>query len=489
MKATKERALRPGRPSINRRDFLKQAIGLASLSVVGAACAAPTPAAAPPAVTKEVEKVVVTQEVEKVVEKVVTKEVEKVVTAQPAAKEAVVLRLASVGWGGSLSEPFTMIIKDFNAATPGVSVSGYEDLDQYSKIMAQAAGNIAADVYLFENKFMTGFAARGFFLPLEELVAGSQIIKKADFFEGDWNGGFWRKHQYVIPFDNSPSALYYNPDLFDAAGVAYPPAKPGDWDWAAFLDAAKKLTKGEGAAKQFGWMSAGVRFMHLWLWNNGGSFLNDTLNKCIVDSPEAIEAVQWCTDLITKYNVAPFDAQVPQDMGRVAMFLAKRVAVFESGPFDSVTLKQQQEVKWQVAPHPKGKAGLWVRNPLDSWGLWLGTAHRAEGFKFIEFLCTDDSVKKLTSSGFTPSKKKFLYSDAFLKQEPQSVNWQVFIDLLENHTHQMPDTPIYSGQEASFQTHWDAILAGNETAEKAMKAVAAEVNALFDECRADGYCD
>jgi multiple sugar transport system substrate-binding protein len=470
MDAKHEEAPSPNRRQVSRRAFLARVASVGGMALVSAACGAQVPSTAQPAATSA------------------PAPAQPAATTPPAAAEKVTIRLASVGWGGSLSEPFKSIIKDFNASQSRIVVPEYEDIEDYPKVMTQAASNAAADVYLFENKFMPGFAARGFFLPLEEYAAKSSVVKKDDFFETDWKSTFYRDHQYLVPFDNSPSALYYNPDLFDKAGVSYPPAKPGEWKWEDFLAASQKLTTGEGANKTFGWMSAGVRFMHLWIWNNGGSFLNDTLNKCIVDSPEAIEAVQWAADLIAKHNVAPLPAQIPQDMGREAMFQAGRVAMTESGPFFTVALKQQTAVKWNIAPHPAGKGGMWVRNPLDAWGIWLGSRHPDAAWEFIGFLSTDESVKKLTAAGFSPSKKALLHSDSFLKQEPQNVNWPLFVDLLENHTRQMPDTPIYAQQEDAFQKAWDAIIAGSTTAKDAMPQLAKDVNALFDECRAQGYC-
>ena len=51
-----------------------------------------------------------------------------------------------------------------------------------------------------------------------------------------------------VPFATYPSFLYYNKDLFDEAGLPYPPTKVGDkyqgkdWDMAAVRDLAMKLT-------------------------------------------------------------------------------------------------------------------------------------------------------------------------------------------------------------------------------------------------------
>src|SRR5207244_531681 len=57
---------------------------------------------------------------------------------------------------------------------------------------------------------------------------------------------------YGVPFGVYPGVLFYNKDLFDAAGLDYPPSKFGDkykldgkdvdWSWDTVYAIAKKLT-------------------------------------------------------------------------------------------------------------------------------------------------------------------------------------------------------------------------------------------------------
>ena len=61
-----------------------------------------------------------------------------------------------------------------------------------------------------------------------------------------------------LPQNLSSLVVYYNRDLFDAAGVPYPEA---GWTWAEFLDAAKALTRdidGDGlpTSMVWGWRTA-----------------------------------------------------------------------------------------------------------------------------------------------------------------------------------------------------------------------------------------
>ncbi len=303
---------------VTRRGFLTGMVGAAGAAAL-AACAAPQPQT----VEKQVEvQVEVTREVEKEIE--VTREVEKEIEVTAAvAEETVNIRYSSVGWGGWLSEPWMQIIQNFNESQPNIQVpNGYEDVAEgYQKVMAQAAGGVAADVYLFETKYMQGFAALGFFIPLDDLVAASQVISEDQYFAEDWKEMFWGGHQRLAPFDNSPATIWYNRDVFDEAGVAYPPKKFGEWKWDDFLQTAQALTKGEGAERIYGWVGErGWPYSLPWIWSGGGWFLNEPKTECVVDSPESVAALKWAADLIHTHQVQPEAAELMEG-GSSAMFL------------------------------------------------------------------------------------------------------------------------------------------------------------------------
>ncbi|MHB0878250.1 MAG: extracellular solute-binding protein [Anaerolineae bacterium] len=474
-----------------RRGFLKAA-GVAAAAGGLAACGA-TPT---PQIVKEVVTQVVEKEVTKIVEGTpqVVKEtvvVEQTVMVEPTAApaEAVTVRFSSVGWGGWLSEPWQSIVSDFNASQSGIVVPEYEDVAEgMQKVMAAAAGNIAADVYMFENKFMFGFAARGFFLPLDDYVSASQTVKEENYFANDWGECFFRGKQYLVPFDNSPAMLWYNPEIFDEAGVAYPPTKYGEWKWEDFLSTAQALTKGEGAEKVFGWLGERGYYLLNWMWGAGSSgFLSDDKTTATFDTPESIEGLQWAVDLISQYGVQPTAEQLTEG-GTSGTFYAKRGAMAQKGTWWAIDLKVQEGLKWNTAPQPDGPAGAWVRNPNDAWGVWLGSPNRDAAWQFIEYLDTPESLSKLTLAGLSPSKKSVL-NEVFLKQEPTDVNWQLFIDALDSHVHAHPDTAIFQQMMDVFNPEWDAILAGQKTVAEAMPGVNEQVNALLDSCRAEGFCD
>ena len=468
---------------VTRRNFLVGMAGATGTAAL-AACAAPAQQIVEKVVTQEVEKQVeVTREVEVQVEK------EVVVTAAVSA-ETVNIRYSSVGWGGWLSEPWMQVVQNFNESQSAIQIpGGYEDVAEgYQKVMAQAAGGVAADVYLFETKFMQGFAALGFFIPLDELVAASDVIKEDEHFAEDWKEMFWGGHQRLAPFDNSPATVWYNRDVFDKAGVAYPPKEFGAWKWEDFLQTAQALTKGEDAERVFGWVGErGWPYSLPWIWSGGGWFLNEQKTECVVDSPESVAALNWAVDLIHEHAVQPEAAELMEG-GSSAMFFNGRAAMAQKGTWWAIDLKAQEGLNWDVAPMPDGPAGAITRNPLDAWGVWTGSPNKDAAWQFIEFMSTPDQLKLLTLAGLSVSKKQVL-ADYFLTQEPQDVNWQIFFDALDGHVRRHPDTAIYSEMNDLITPEWDATLEGAKTVEEYVAAITDPINELLANCIAEGECE
>jgi len=460
---------------LSRRKFLQLAAGTTVTALFAAACA-PVPAA--PASAPQQEGAAEATEMPK-----------EEAAADAPAQETVALRFTTVGWGGWLSEPWMAMIEKFNESQTGAQVA-YEDIAEgYEKVLAQAAGNVGADVYVFENKQMFSFAARGFFLPLDEMIAGSEVIKKEAYFEEDWNETFFKGNQYLAPFDNSPAMIWYNKDIFDEAGVAYPPESFDDpnWTWADFLETSQKLTTGEGANKIFGWAGErDWRYLLNWIWSNGGWLLNEEKTECVIDMPETVEALEWAAALVREHQVQPSVDQIIQG-GNSAMFFGRRAAMAQKGTWWAIDLKAQEGLNWNVAPQPMGEAGTFVRNPLDAFGIWQGSPQPEPSWGLIEFLSQPDILGIIVRAGLSVSHKDTM-NTVFLEQEPQDVNWDLFLQALDGHVRRHPDTAIYPEMHNLLQPGWDAVLDGASSVQEFVASVKGPINDLLADCIEKGNC-
>ena len=273
------------------------------------------------------------------------------------------------------------IIQSFEQSHPHIRVRLVTG-DQ-RKRLAMIAADMPPDVMPLELEELSFYTARGLLAPLDGFAASDPDFHLEDYFTNlvamCRHGG----QLYALPENFSPVAIYYNKDLFDEAGVAYPDEQ---WGWEEFLAAAKKLTRdrdGDGRIDQFGFVTSWWRNRWpMWIWQNGGEVFNANYDRCLMDTPEAIEAVQFYNDLAAKHHVSPgWGAQLEgvAGQGGSEWFVAGRIAMTAETRYVHTAFQRITSFRWDVAPLPKRKrrATTFVggaaaisartRNPTEAW--------------------------------------------------------------------------------------------------------------------------
>ena len=220
-------------------------------------------------------------------------------------------------------------------------------------------------------------------------------VNLSDFIDGAVQAYTIDGKTWAMPVSLSADALFYNADLFTAAGLPVPPQNPEDKTWTVekFLELATKLTKG---TDQFGYggsvsssnnqgLSCGTYF--------GQQPWDDAKRKCLMDQPNAVKGLQFFQDLIWKYRVAPNGDQNTALKGSLGSALySGKIAMNQVGPFNPPKL----DFKWGLAALPysgQGKnqsARIWahglhlakVKNPDAAWEVLKWLAKPENGGRF-----------------------------------------------------------------------------------------------------------
>jgi ABC-type glycerol-3-phosphate transport system substrate-binding protein len=220
-----------------------------------------------------------------------------------------------------------------------------------------------------------------------------------------------------IPFVFSPLALFYNKDIFDKLGLKYPSA---DWNRADFLDAAKKLTSGNGRnISMYGFASSSnIRRWTVWSLLNGSNIFSDDGKRCLMDRPEVVEALQFFTDLFYRYGVS----QMPGTLRQASQLFARgKAAMVIDGAYQLSLYKKISAFKWDIAPLPGVKSK--VTPLLTTAGLIPKTcSHPWEAWNFIRFLLKGEIQNSFKKKGYglparISSVKKKISLDAGLTEK------------------------------------------------------------------------
>jgi len=202
----------------------------------------------------------------------------------PAADGPVTITYTNFISNGGNEENLQTIVDAFEAENPNITVEvttlPYGDYG--TALQTDLAAGTVSDVFDIEFSNYAAFQANGVLAPLEVSDAGSY---RPSLLEAYSTGGT----PYALPSSFSAVVLYFNKDLFDAAGLDYPTS---DWTWADEEAAAITLT--DQANGVFG-NHQPVSFFEYYkaVAQSGGEFLNADRTAVAFNTPEGLEAAEW----------------------------------------------------------------------------------------------------------------------------------------------------------------------------------------------------
>lgn len=324
------------------------------------------------------------------------------------------------------------IVEDFHTANPDINVKvDVSDWDSYwNKLQTLFAGGSPPDVFAMDGPLYPDWQSRGVLLNLQPYIDANPGFLDT-LYPGPLATYARDDGYYGLPRDFQTIVLFYNKDLFDAAGVAYPTA---DWTMDDLRTAAKQLTidkTGDGVPEQFG-LALDLWDMELFwseaIWNHGGEILSPDLTKTLIGEGPARDAWHFISDMV---NV---DKSVP-DPATAAQFgdpFAAGVAAMTTIGHWVVPEYAQLPFAWDVAPFPSGPAGRATSVNSAGFVIAKDSKNPDAAWKFIQYALSQVGQEKLTALGLAlPVVRSVAESPAYLNQASTSIDQKVFLDAVE----------------------------------------------------------
>jgi multiple sugar transport system substrate-binding protein len=477
-------------------------------SVMLAACATPTPQTI--IQTSPPEQVEVTKVVE------VTSAVQP--TAAPVADRKQIYWYIGLGTG---SQPAQIpqekaYVEKYNASQDKVQLITIIVDNKYARdnLTAQIAAGNAPDIV-----GPVGTEGRGFFpgafLDLQPLV------DKFKYDTSDIDPAFlaFYKDQGALvglPFAIFPSAVYYNKDLFDQAGLAYPPQKVGDkyklddkeldWTFDTVAMVAKRLTldstgkdateAGFDATKitqygfDFQWTKDSPR------WFSAYFEPHYPVKDGKLDLSEGqVAAINWYyTAMWGQQPFLPTQAAMDSDLikgnsfnsGKVAMGLTHLwyTCCITPASDAAVTVKN-----WDVAVVPTYNGKTTAKMHGDTFHIMKDTKNPDEAFAVYTYLINEGSKDLYTIYGGLPARKSQqpdFFKSLDDKFKPNKVNWQVFLDMipfLEVPGHELALPNVAKAHDAFLQLGSDLRSNPDLKVDERLKKFETDINAIYAEAK------
>ena len=334
-------------------------------------------------------------------------------TEAPAAVEPTTIRYSTFSAAPDHLEDLDAMIAGFEAANPDVivEVETAPFDDYFTLLQTQIAGNDAPDAFELNFESFVTFASKGTLADLGPLANADQGFDPSAYYQPALEAFALDGTQYALPESYSTVMLYYNKDLFDAAGVDYP---TDDWTWVDERAAAETLT----AASDGGWgFFAGVQFWEFYkaAWQSGCSFFGDD-GSVTVNEPGCVEALQYMIDY-------PNDGLQPTaaEMGGVSdgdMFINGELAMLTSGIW-MFSAFEAADFGWDIVVEPgntQGGSHFFANGVAVS-----STSDKQEAaFRWLSYYTSSEEAAKIrvAASWELPTLTDTSLFDSYLAIEP-----------------------------------------------------------------------
>jgi len=371
------------------------------------------------------------------------------------------------------------VVAAFEAQNPDIKV----DLQQVplSDIMAKfktlIAGKTPPDVMSmnFDNSYQ--FGKLGALEPLDPWISKSGLDMNI-YYPAIVNMFKVDGVLYSMPATFSDVVLYYNKDLFDAAGLEYPQR---DWTMADVKTAGTALTKdtnGDGKIDQWGysfpWWPLVLEMYNAKIWNEDAT-------ACTLNSPEGIKAIQAIVDGRYLDEYAPTSDQLAEQ-GEWDMFIAGKLAMYPTGPWavqpfnDSITT-----FNYDIAHMPAGDRQA-THVYANSYAMSASSKNTEAAWKFIQFATGPEGTKLRQAGKYEISPVKDIaetyYVEALKGQNPEHS-----IVFMEVQDYAVPQ-PVHEHWQEIFDAispEVDLALSNSKSVEDALNTACENANVVLNQ--------
>lgn len=224
------------------------------------------------------------------------------------------------------------IINDFNASqdTYFVKGTGFSFWDYWDKINVAVSSRTAPDIGLSTLDDVPSRASAGVLYDISDLLEGDPgAMDLEQFYSAQLEFATYDGDLYALPFTATTRVLYYNLDMFEAAGLTEADVPS---TWSELYTVAKELdiADGDGNILQLGFdPTYGNATYHGWLWEAGLDFFDENLDPTL-NTQGHIDILNWIRDFngdFSRTQLVSFgDANAmlglnPFAAGRVAMMV------------------------------------------------------------------------------------------------------------------------------------------------------------------------
>lgn len=354
------------------------------------------------------------------------------------------------------------------------------------KLQSQLAAGTAPDILLSHETRAKAFAAKGLLIKLDDYQAANPMPGELDEYVG-LEQLRYQGSMYVVPSLFASYVMLYNKDIFDEAGVAYP---KDDWNYDDFLELAKQLSD---APDQWG---------HV-LWNDpgwqgdwypilkayGGESFNDEDTECLLDSPEAVQTLDymrenWCSEVV------PSPAVAEQGGGALQLLYAGRAAMGYLNPasLERFHEARAEEFNYGIVFLPSGPKGAYTRIGGSQYAIPVGSQNPEVAWELMRWMIGTEEAMQIEHGihNECQTSRVGLHAKFNAPKAPEVIemvpNWrEVAVEMALQHGIFIRHSKIGSEFSPMLKAEMDALADCSKTAAEVAQIITKKANQMLDE--------
>lgn len=392
--------------------------------------------------------------------------------------------------GGVNGQAIDTLVQKFNDENEyGITVEaeyqGSYD-DALNKLKSAQIGNMGADlvqVYEIGTRFMI---ESGWIVPMQSMVNADEY--DTSVLEPNLAAYYTINDMlYSMPFNSSTPLMYYNKDMFDAAGITEIPDS-----LEAIAQIGDKLL--DGGAQEV--MSLGIYgwFFEQFIGKQGLEYANNGNGRTEAATAVAFDENGAAANILNEWKNL-YDLGYAPNVGKggdagLADFSAGKSAITLGSTASLKQILQDVDGKFEVgtAYFPKvkstdeggvsiGGASLWALDNSDPKKL------RAT-WEFVKFLISPESQAFWNAeTGYFPVNVDAHDEDVFKENIEKYPQFETAIDQLHDSAPQYAGAllSVFSEARAIVESEIESMLNGNETVDETVDSMASQINDAIEE--------
>jgi ABC-type glycerol-3-phosphate transport system substrate-binding protein len=276
---------------------------------------------------------------------------------------------------------------------------------QNQSLLTLAASGTLPDVALISADSFPSLSSRGLLEPLDQaklkdyqINDGVEVLRNLYTYDGK---------PYGIGTDLDMGLLFYNEDLFTAAGLT-PPTPQTTWD--EMRQMARTLTKGSGAGKFYGLDVTGsgpYLVLSAMAWAFGGQLIDAKAKKVTISDGGGRRAVE----LFTAMQGA--DGSIPPPNSEGATIANGRVAMGVYGAWAAYYVLKDVKFKWGLTKLPRADS-FGTYGSGSTLVIFKSSKNKAKAAEFVNFFMSRQlQLQRASDFGWTPPTTSVLAAPEF----------------------------------------------------------------------------